>query len=441
MMDNIKSDVMNQLIDSYMKQNNPSPYTDSYYPQYHVVDFVVFNVKATKAFQSITSHLKDNRMLENKYTRHYSYKLTRRRECINSYSTVIQLIFTYPRRQNKAAKGDESVYSFLQTSKISDRCRDDWASMITACRPYEYLSKAEFVKLLNTHSDGCFVSSEECNRFRAFADEWEGCGESVGAAGTADGSDDDDDMRISRRSFVTPHPGIGLKDGRYAYKSDPGEVVGTASAAAATSSGHGLDGKYAYRSDSGETTLAATSSDKSASARQKVHNYYLSTGFMQHSICGLHKWTTVAKDIHRSTNTLMYHKRVYDRRGIRSDNFMMTHNPGKDPSSTVAKQSSSHTTNKQTKKPPTKRSSSSSSSTSKVHSAPPAKKRKRTTTKRKTSTRDDVDGIARKKIKHEHHTDDDDESDSSSSDDSEEEEEDDEYIPPSPIVPPPPPDH
>ena len=61
---------------------------------------------------------------------------------------------------------------------------------------------------------------------------------------------------------------------------------------------------------------------------------------MQHSICGLHKWTTVAKDIHKSTNTLMYHKKVYDTRHIRSESFMMTHNPRKDPN-TSQKSSSS----------------------------------------------------------------------------------------------------
>ena len=98
MMDTFTNEDMNKLINSYMKANNPSPYTDSYYPQYHVVDFVVFNVKANKAFESIKAYLTYNRMLEAKCTRNYGYRLTKRRDCVNSYSTIIELIFTYPRR-------------------------------------------------------------------------------------------------------------------------------------------------------------------------------------------------------------------------------------------------------------------------------------------------------------------------------------------------------
>ena len=393
MMDKVQSDVINQLIDSYIKQNNPSPYTDSYYPQYHVVDFVVFNVKAGKAFESIKSHLTNNRALDNKYTHHYSYKLTRRRECINSYSSIIQLIFTYPRRQSKAAKGDESVYSFLQASRISDKCRDDWVSYITACRPYDYLSKAEFLKLLNTHSDGCFVSTEEYNRFCAVADEWQqGIADvtyptltKVGAGDTGL-SDDDDEFIPPRRSFTTPHPGIGLK----------------VSAAG--------DGKQVANNDCGDSTNASTdiiSSKDAATAKKKLHKYYVSTGFMQHSICGLHKWTTVAKDIHKSTNTLMYHKKVYDTRHIRSESFMMTHNPGKDPN-TSQKPSSSRKDGDKSK--PKK--------CCRDKSPPPQKKRKHTTLKRKREITDDDDTEAQ----------------SSSSSSSSSSTEDEDYVPPSPLL-------
>ena len=98
MMDTFMNEDMNKLINSYMKANNPSLYTDSYYPQYHVVDFVVFNVKANKAFESIKAYLPYNRMLEAKYTRNYGYRLTKRRDCVNSYSTILELLFTYPQQ-------------------------------------------------------------------------------------------------------------------------------------------------------------------------------------------------------------------------------------------------------------------------------------------------------------------------------------------------------
>ena len=216
------------------------------------------------------------------------------------------------------------MYSFLQASKISEKCCDDWAPYITACRPYEYLSKAEFLKLLNTHSDGCFVSTEEYNRFCALADEWHCMADVTCATLTKEGddsgcsADDDDDFMPSRRSFTTPHPRIGLK------------VV----SATATEDENKLP-----RNDCGDNTDAVAastdiiSSKDAAAAKKKIRKYYVSTGFMQHSICGVHKWTTVAKDIHKSTNTLMYHKKVYDSRHIKSESFMMTHNPGKDPTS------------------------------------------------------------------------------------------------------------
>ena len=317
---------------------------DSFYPQYHVVDFVVFNVMASKAFESIKSHFTDIRSLDNKYTRHYCYKLTRRRECINSYSSIIQLIFTYPRRQNKAAKGEESVYSFLQTSKISEKCRTDWASFITACRPYDYLSKAEFLKLLNTHSDGCFVPTEEYNRFCALADEWHCTADVTCATLTKEEgcSADDDDDPSPRRSFTTPHPRIGLK-------------TTSVSAATAGEGENNLSRNACGDANAGGSTDIISSKEAAAAAKRKLCKYYVSTGFMHHSICGVHKWTTVAKDIHKSTNTLMYHKKVYDSQHIKSESFMMTHNPGKDPNTTVQKSSSSRKKEVKSNKPKKRR--------------------------------------------------------------------------------------
>ena len=40
----------------------------------------------------------------------------------------------------------------------------------------------------------------------------------------------------------------------------------------------------------------------------------LSTAFMQHNWCGQHKLETIAKDIHKDTNTLIYHARSFDKR-------------------------------------------------------------------------------------------------------------------------------
>ena len=291
----------------------------------------------------------------------------------------------------------------LQASKISEKCRTDWASYITACRPYEYLSKAEFLKLLNTHSDGCFVSSEEYNRFCAVADEWTCTADvtcatltNAGEAGGDTGCSDDDEFIPSRRSFTTPHPRIGLK-------------------VSATAAG---DGKQVASNDCGDNIEASTdiiSSKDAAAAKKKVHKYYLSTGFMQHSICGVHKWTTVAKDIHKSTNTLMYHKKVYDSRHIKSESFMMTHNPGKDPN-TSHKSSSSRKDGDKSSKPKTRRRDTSP--------PPPASQKKK---KRQTTT-----VVKRKgKIKRELTDDDDTEAQSSSST---EEEEDEDYVPPSPLV-------
>ena len=197
-------------------------------------------------------------------------------------------------------------------------CRDDWASYSTACRPYDYLSKAEFIKLLNTHSDGCFVSSEEYNRFRALESEWHKvsadvtCATSTNTGGGEAGEEGDTDSdgssshiarSSSRRSFSTPHSRIGLKStgGGNVQKS----IDDAGDAAVVTIS-----------SNDGTPAAAAAAAAIVPESKQLLHLYYLSTGFTQHSICGVHKWTAVAKDIHRDTNTLMFHKKVYDKRSI-----------------------------------------------------------------------------------------------------------------------------
>ena len=342
-----------RIINSYMISNNPSPFTNSYYPQYHVVEFIVFNVKAKKAFECIKTYLTHNRKLESKYSRHYGFRLTKRRTCVNSYSTSIELIFTYPRKHQQqysdsplltdelkatAAKKQTSVYSFMQASGLSEKCRTDWSDFITACKPYEYVNKAEFIKLLNTHCGGCFTSTQEYPRFCAFVEEWKGyCseGESTDTAAADDDESttttrrgDDDDIR-SRRSFAPPHPSIGLRrtgsssDAAAGEKASVDSSVRPSSTAAAEAGGENQAGVVIDEANDG------------TAAKRRNHKYYLTTGFMQHSICGLHKQTTVARDIHRNTNTLMFHKRDYDSRGhrdiVHSHDYMMSHNPGKDP--------------------------------------------------------------------------------------------------------------
>ena len=50
---------------------------------------------------------------------------------------------------------------------------------------------------------------------------------------------------------------------------------------------------------------------------------------MSHANCGLHKLTVVAKDIHKHTNTLIFHKRSFDRRYekdvVRSKDYLLPH--------------------------------------------------------------------------------------------------------------------
>ena len=339
-----------RIINSYMISNNPSPFTNSYYPQYHVVEFIVFNVKAKKAFECIKTYLTHNRKLESKYSRHYGLRLTKRRTCVNSYSTSIELIFTYSRKNQqysesplvqdlKAATNKQtSVYSFMQTSGLSEKCRTDWSDCITACKPYEYIHKSEFLKLLNTHCGGCFASAQEYPRFCAFVDEWKGyCsgGESTDTAAAGDDDESttttrrrssvDDDIR-SRRSFAPPHPSIGLR--RTGSSADAGEKGSDDSSVRPSSTAADAGGEN-------QVAVVIDEANDGTAAKQRDHKYYLTTGFMQHSICGLHKQTTVARDIHKTTNTLMFHKRDYDSRGdrdiVHSHDYMMTHNPGKDP--------------------------------------------------------------------------------------------------------------
>ena len=315
-------------------------------------------------------------------------------------------------RKKAAADQHKTVYSFLQTSGLSEKCRTEWSDLITACKPYEYICKSEFLKLLNTHPGGCFASSQEYTRFRAFVNEWQGedscCsggGEAAAAAAAAGTTDDDHEFRRSTgddgcscRSFAPPHPSTGRR---------------RSSGGGGDSGIHSEDNKSKpLFFDTGDDTTANTGDDDNGGGvitttetpsqntidqeldqeQRKRHKFYLTTGFMQHGICGLHKWTIIAKDIHKDTNTLMYHKREYDSRDvtnniIKSHDYMMIHSPGKDPSSSRSRSRPSKLQgNKNSKR-----------QNSKKKTPPPAAKHR----KRKASAaEDEEDAAAIKRIKH-----------------------------------------
>ena len=62
---------------------------------------------------------------------------------------------------------------------------------------------------------------------------------------------------------------------------------------------------------------------------------------MSLAISGSHKITVVAKDIHKHTDTLIFHKRSFDRRHkkdiVRSKDYLLPHHPGGTPHNAVKK--------------------------------------------------------------------------------------------------------
>ena len=117
-------------------------------------------------WKQVVSFFKDNQQFDKKYTKHLSYLLQKQRHCTNSYSTIILMLIAYPRYHQK---NKESCDQFL----IDSGLRAQFPSWnVSACRSYPYLSEEEYIKLLNTHSEGCFVA-HVYPRFRAVTEEWQ----------------------------------------------------------------------------------------------------------------------------------------------------------------------------------------------------------------------------------------------------------------------------
>ena len=155
-----------KLIDYYEYANNPSPHVDKYYTQYHAFELVVFKKHAADTWDAIVKFFKDTQTLSKRYSKNLSYMLQKQRQCANSYSTVILLVIAYPRHRQKHKEISEQ---FIIDSGLKSHF-PTWG--ISACKSYTYLSPEEYIKLLNTHAEGCFVS-HIYPRFRASTDEWD----------------------------------------------------------------------------------------------------------------------------------------------------------------------------------------------------------------------------------------------------------------------------
>ena len=188
-----------KLVDYYEYANNPSPHWDKYYTQYHAFEVIVFKKHAAETWDAIVDFFKDNHQLSKRYSKNLSYMLQKQRQCLNSYSTVILMVVAYPRHRQK---NKEIAEQFIIDSGLKSNF-PIWG--VSACKSYAYLSPEEYIKLLTTHAEGCFVS-HTYPRFRAFTDEWESRmtrqrhdddeedGDDDSSSFTSDeGNDDDDD--------------------------------------------------------------------------------------------------------------------------------------------------------------------------------------------------------------------------------------------------------
>ena len=127
---------------------------------------LVFKKHAADTWDAIVKFFKDTQTLSKRYSKNLSYMLQKQRQCANSYSTVILLVIAYPRHRQKHKEISEQ---FIIDSGLKSHF-PTWG--ISACKSYAYLSPEEYIKLLNTHAEGCFVS-HIYPRFRASTDEWD----------------------------------------------------------------------------------------------------------------------------------------------------------------------------------------------------------------------------------------------------------------------------
>ena len=318
--------------------------------------------------------------------------LEKQRQCTNSYSTVILLVIAYPSHRQKHKEVSEQ---FIIDSGLKSHF-PTWG--ISACKSYAYLSPEEYIKLLNTHAEGCFVS-HIYPRFRASTDEWESrmirrrrrqeeddgdddddssssftskdddccdggddgddpstATSSDSSSSSSDSDDDDDDDTAAPPATATVTnsdeedgqdpdvvvPSLPLLGGkgnttRRFFSSPHPSLAVTPSASCATkrcnsaklSSPGGLkDGDAATAKMRTQQKKHVTFCEKSPS-KMMLDRFYRATGFMSHANCGLHKLTVVAKDIHKHTNTLIFHKRSFDRQYekdvVRSKDYLLPH--------------------------------------------------------------------------------------------------------------------
>ena len=383
-----------KLVEYYEYANNPSPHWDKYYTQYHAFEVIVFKKHAAETWDAIVDFFKDNHQLSKRYSKNLSYMLQKQRQCLNSYSTVILMVVAYPRHRQK---NKEIAEQFIIDSGLKSHF-PSWG--VSACKSYAYLSPEEYIKLLNTHAEGCFVS-HSYPRFRAFTDEWESRmtrrrhdddddeedGDDDSSSFTSnEGNDDDDDLcdggddssttttsddemsccssssddatdaavvgmkdgggrqsspNTTRRFFSPPHPSLAVSSTNVstnavssAKLSSPGgskDEDGGTSPVVTANKRHGKK-NVRFCDNNNKKSLSLLQTQNRRSSKKMLNRFYRATGFMSHANCGLHKLTVVAKDIHKQTNTLIFHKRSFDRRYekdvVRSKDYLLPHHSG-----------------------------------------------------------------------------------------------------------------
>ena len=362
-----------KLVEYYEYANNPSPHWDKYYTQYHAFEVIVFKKHAAETWDAIVDFFKDNHQLSKRYSKNLSYMLQKQRQCLNSYSTVILMVVAYPRHRQK---NKENAEQFIIDSGLKSHF-PNWG--VSACKSYAYLSPEEYIKLLNTHAEGCFVS-HSYPRFRAFTDEWESRmtrrrhddddeanGDDDSSSFTSDEVNDDDDWCdggddssttttsddemscCSSSDDATDAAAVGMKDGggrqsspnttrRFFSPPHPSLAVSSTNVSTNAVSSAKLSSPGGSKDDDGGTSPVVEANKRHGKknvrfcdrpSKKMLNRFYRATGFMSHANCGQHKLTVVAKDIHRQTNTLIFHKRSFDRRYekdiVRSKDYLLPH--------------------------------------------------------------------------------------------------------------------
>ena len=378
------------IIDHYEYRNSPMRSSDvpppynKYYLQYHAFDLVVFKKHAKQAWSDVVQYFKYNKDLEKKYTKNINYKLQMYQQCRDSLSTTIQLLIAYPRNSHKY---EESCDHFLNNSGLREQF-PIWN--ITACKSYSYLSREEYIKLLNTHADGCFAS-ELYPRFRISVPrapddddtvDDDDCNDDTDTAEDSstdndDGSDDDDESGSSDAGDSTDECADGMLSTNDANDdicdADVGTIDGSNdgndnSCNASTAVRTSASARRAFKSPHPDVGISSDKMKKKKPSklqsliaemsnvehcnnnatksphkhqilpRRKFYpsearsRYFRATTFMKHSItCGGHKQDIVAKDIHTGTNTLIFHARSYNMHHkkdvIRSRDYLLPYSP------------------------------------------------------------------------------------------------------------------